>query len=147
LLPELPGILSWAIEGWRRLTERGSFVMPASSADTVQQLEDLGSPIGEFVRDRCIVAAAQMVEASQLFDSWCGWCGDQNRPPGNAGQFGKELHAAVPGIKVAQPRATGRRRVYEGIGLLSGEPKATARARADTRWHTERHQPSPQKLS
>jgi hypothetical protein len=29
----------------------------------------------------------------------------------------RDLHAAVPGIRVSQPRSTGRRRVYNGIGL------------------------------
>jgi putative DNA primase/helicase len=147
LLPELPGILSWAIEGWRRLSERGSFVMPASSANDLQQLEDLGSPIKVFVRDHCDLGAGHTVEARVLFESWRDWCCQQNRNPGTAEQFGKDLRAAVPGIKVAQPRATGRRRVYEGIGLLSDEPKATALARADTRWRTERGRPSPQKLA
>jgi putative DNA primase/helicase len=41
LLPELPGILNWAIVGRLRLKERGRFIMPASSAEMVGQFEDL----------------------------------------------------------------------------------------------------------
>ena len=33
LIAELPGILLWAIEGWKRLRERGHFVQPASADD------------------------------------------------------------------------------------------------------------------
>jgi putative DNA primase/helicase len=122
LLTELPGILNWAIEGWRRLNERGYFVMPASSLDTVQQLEDLGSPIGAFVRDCCIVDAGRAVEASELFTAWCSWCMMRNRDPGTTEQFGKDLRAAVPGLRVSQPRVGGRRpRTYNGIGLLPAE--------------------------
>jgi putative DNA primase/helicase len=117
LLPELPGILNWAVEGWRRLNERGHFVMPRSSADAVQQLEDLGSPIGAFVRDCCVIDAVHVVEVSELFNVWSRWCMMQNRDAGTAEQFGKDLHAAVPGIRVSQPRSTDRRRVYNGIGL------------------------------
>jgi putative DNA primase/helicase len=118
LLTELPGILNWAIDGWRRLNGRGFFEMPKSSADAVEQLEDLVSPVGAFVRDYCVIAAGRTVEAAILFVAWCKWCKIQNRNPGTAEQFGKDLHAAVPGIKVTQPRtATGRPRVYEGIGL------------------------------
>src|SRR5262249_6708294 len=58
LMMERSAILNWAIAGWRRLIERGFFATPTSSADAVRELEDLGSPIGAFVRERCIVAAA-----------------------------------------------------------------------------------------
>jgi P4 family phage/plasmid primase-like protien len=44
LLTELPGVLNWAIEGWRRLQERGHFVQPESAADAVRVMEDLSSP-------------------------------------------------------------------------------------------------------
>jgi phage/plasmid-associated DNA primase len=38
LLAELPGILLWAIEGWRRLNGRGHFVVPRSSRELVDPL-------------------------------------------------------------------------------------------------------------
>jgi putative DNA primase/helicase len=84
-----------------------------------------------FVRDHCDLGAGHTVEARVLFASWCNWCYQENRHPGTAGQFGKDLRAAVPGIKMTQPRP-GRRRVYEGIGLLSDNPKATALTRVGT---------------
>jgi putative DNA primase/helicase len=118
LVKELPGVLNWAIEGWRRLNARGYFEMPKSSADAVRQLEDLGSPINAFVRDHCVVGAGRTIEIGTLFFFWFDWCKTQNRNPGTAEQFGKDLHAAVPGVKVSQRRmATGRIRYYEGIAL------------------------------
>lgn len=68
LLTERPAILNWAIAGWRRLTERGYFVTPASSADAVRELEDLGSPIGAFVRERCVVGSGRTVETTRLYE-------------------------------------------------------------------------------
>jgi putative DNA primase/helicase len=50
LLTELPGILNWSIAGWHRLIKRGHFLQPGSALDAVRQLEDLGSPIGAFLR-------------------------------------------------------------------------------------------------
>jgi putative DNA primase/helicase len=119
LLTERSAILNWAIAGWRRLTERGYFVSPASSADAVRELEDLGSPIGAFVRERCIIAPGRAVETTQLYEVWCDWCRQQGRDhAGSAQTFGRDLRAAVPGFKVRQPRGgDGRRRLYEGIGL------------------------------
>src|SRR5277367_6492906 len=55
LLGELPGILNWAIEGPRRLRERGHFVQPASSAEMIELLEDVASPIRRFVKECCEV--------------------------------------------------------------------------------------------
>src|SRR5262249_8172089 len=46
LLAERPGILLWAIEGWRRLRERRRFVQPAGGDELREQLEDIASPVG-----------------------------------------------------------------------------------------------------
>ena len=50
LRSELPGILNWALAGLTRLRERGRFVIPQSSLDALQQMEDLASPVAAFVR-------------------------------------------------------------------------------------------------
>jgi putative DNA primase/helicase len=119
LLPERPGILNWSIVGWRRLNERGYFQMPKSSADAIQQLEELGSPILAFLSERCVIEPGQEVEIILLFDVWRAWCMARNRNPGSEEVFGRDLHAAVPGLRVSQRRtSTGRRvRFYQGIGL------------------------------
>ncbi len=43
LLTEMPGILNWAIEGWRALRRKGHFTVPRSSEQISQQLADLSS--------------------------------------------------------------------------------------------------------
>jgi putative DNA primase/helicase len=134
LLRELPAILNWAIDGWRRLNGRGYFEMPKSSADAVEQLEDLGSPVGAFVRERCVVAPGRTVEVAMLFAMWSDWCEMQNRNPGTEAQFGKDLHAAVPGIKVMQPRtATGRPGSMTGSDSNRPRRNEPGLARAGTR--------------
>jgi hypothetical protein len=67
LLTELPGILNWSIAGWQRLSERRHFVQPNSALDPVRQLEDLGSPIGAFIREECEVGPGYSVETHRLF--------------------------------------------------------------------------------
>jgi putative DNA primase/helicase len=119
LLTELPGILNWTIAGWRRLTERGHFLQPRSALDAVRQLEDLGSPIGAFLRERCIIGAEHSVGVSRLFAAWEQWCKTQGRDhPGTAQSFGRDLRAAIPGVKVTQPRdGEERSRFYQGLRL------------------------------
>lgn len=119
LLRELPGIFAWALDGWERLQERGRFVQPETSADAIRELEDLGSPVNAFVRERCEVAPGRGVAAKALFAAWQMWCQEEGREhAGTAATFGRDLRAAVPGLKMTQPRVGGEQvRFYEGIGL------------------------------
>ncbi len=119
LLGELPGILLWAMAGWKRLRQRGHFVPPDSGAQAVSDLEDLSSPIGAFVRECCVVEPGAEVFVRDLFDRWKTWCDEKGRKePGTEQVFGRDLRAAVPGIDDRQKRTpSGRPRIYVGIRL------------------------------
>jgi putative DNA primase/helicase len=119
LVAELPGILNWAIAGWQRLTSRGYFDPPASSAEAVQDLEDLSSPIGAFLREQCIIRPGRTVLVAHLFAKWQEWCAKQGRDhPGTVQSFGRDLRTTVPSIRVIQPRTDDARgRCYDGVGL------------------------------
>jgi putative DNA primase/helicase len=127
LLAELPGILLWAIEGWRRLRERGRFVQPESGLQLVESMEDLASPIGEFVRERCEVGAGHEAPVKDLFAAWKAWCEEKGRKePGTEASFGRDLRAAVPHLDHRRPRTDGGRlRVYVGIRLAAVEGMET----------------------
>jgi putative DNA primase/helicase len=119
LLGELPGILLWSIEGWRRLRERGCFVQPKASAQLVTDLEDLASPIGAFLRERCELRPDHEVEVQLLYGRWKAWCeGRGIERPGSEQMFGRNLRAAVPYLDIRQARDDGERcRIYTGIRL------------------------------
>lgn len=120
LLLELPGILNWAVAGWQRLQKRGCFIQPTSSEAAIQELEDLGSPIGVFIRERCDVGTGHEVLCAQLFIRWQDWCAANGRDhPGTAQSFGRDLRAAVPGLLTYQPHEKdgSRPRYFKGISL------------------------------
>jgi putative DNA primase/helicase len=119
LLNELPGILNWAIAGWAGLASFGRFRQPTSATEAVEQLEDLSSPISAFVRERCEIGAAYSVSVIGIFNAWTEWCMAQGREhAGTAQSFGRDLRAAVPGLKTARPREGGGRvREYQGLRL------------------------------
>jgi putative DNA primase/helicase len=119
LLVETSAILRWAIEGWRRLQERGHFVQPDSGRMLINDLEDLSSPIGAFIRERCEVSSLQEAFVRDLFDSWRNWCEEKGRrETGNEQTFGRDLRAAVPALDIRQARTEDHRvRIYVGIGL------------------------------
>lgn len=121
-VPELPGILNWALDGRDRLYARGRFTQPESSATVIREFEDLGSPIGAFLRDRCEVGPGHEVMAQRLFESWKAWCRDNGRDnPGTVQTFGRNLRAALPWMGQSFPRVVGKRvQYYEGLRLQEG---------------------------
>lgn len=119
LLRELPGVLLWALAGLDRLRSRGHFIPPPSALEAQRELEDLGSPIGAFLRERCTLQPGASVRTDFLYQAWCEWCREQGRDhPGTVQSFGKDLGAAVAGLAVKQHRdTTGVHRHYEGLRL------------------------------
>jgi putative DNA primase/helicase len=116
LLAELPGILNWAIAGWRRLRERGHFVQPSSVEETLADLEDLASPVGAFVRERCVIGAGHRIWVDRLYSAWKTWCEEDGRTSVTTKQtFGRDLLAAVAGITCRRNSIQGR--FYEGLDL------------------------------
>ena len=120
LLGELPGILNWSIAGWHRLRARGHFLQPGSSAEAIRDLEDLGSPIGAFLRECCDVGPGLAVGCDRLFEDWKRWCMAQGRDhPGTVQSFARDLRTAVPGLGAERPRLQdgSRERRYLGVAL------------------------------
>lgn len=120
LLTELPGILLWSIEGWRRLSEQGWFTQPGSGQDMLDAFGDLTSPVSEFLRDRCEVSSAAEVVVADLYEEWKRWCEEKGRKePGTIQVFGRDLGATVPTLKRVQLR-DGEQRVwaYRGVGSV-----------------------------
>ncbi len=119
LLAELPGIFLWAVAGWQALRERGRFVQPQRSAELLGELQDLSSPIGAFVRERCIVDPAASCPVDLLYAEWKSFCesGGKLRPTDKA-TFGRDLLAAVPTVRKQRQRiGEDRERTYVYVGV------------------------------
>ena len=116
LTEELPAIFNWSLDGLQRLRGRGRFQSPATSREAIQELEDLASPVGAFMRDRCAVGADLSVAAADLYRAYRLWCEEHGRQAINQQLFGRDLRAVRPGI---HRRRLGAERVptYVGIGL------------------------------
>jgi putative DNA primase/helicase len=124
LLPELPGILNWALEGLDRLTRRGYFQQPKSAASWAQDLADTTTPLSRFLRERCRVRPGGFVECRALYFAWCDWCrSNGEKQVGTTQDLGTALRALVPGVTTGQRRDPTdwqkRLRVYVGLELLS----------------------------
>ncbi len=117
LATELPGIFNWSVAGWKRLQERGHFTSPASVADLVEDIQDAGSEIGQFVKERCTVTAGAKVPKDDLYDDWKRWCESEGkREPGTKNVFARQLRAYVPTLRSGRP-TLGEGRVHYFLGI------------------------------
>ncbi len=119
LLPELPGIILWALDGLANLQARGHFISPESSRELAEEMIEQSSPISAFVAEKCVVHPDAAVDRNDLFAVWKTWCQSQGMEhPGTMVTFGRRLSAAFPSIGRSQPRDSGTRlNMYTGIRL------------------------------
>lgn len=114
---ELPGILNWALEGLKRLRERGHFQMPKSSEDALRQLTELASPATAFLSEWCDVGTQYEIGIEELYSAYKAWCDAAGHKAQSVHVLGKDLRALIPRLTVARPRAGGKRRRYIGVKL------------------------------
>lgn len=99
LIPELPGILNWALEGRRRLFQQG-FTLPESTKARIREFERDGSPILEFIHECCEVGEQHEVECPELLQRYIDFTGECTSPKA----FALELRSS--GTPVAHVRSS-----------------------------------------
>jgi putative DNA primase/helicase len=128
LTAELPGIFNWALDGLKRLTERGRFVQPTSSLETVRTQRENASPVTTFVEESCVTGEGHWVVKAALFEAWKTWCMANNvQAVGTTAQFATDLYAAVAGVSDGKQRriAGTPMRCFGGITLRTPEGMMT----------------------
>jgi putative DNA primase/helicase len=137
LLPELGGIVQWALEGYRRLEKAGRFTTPASDADDRMELRQNSAPVTEFLADACIDTDDVDAETPrrEVWQAYVAWCQETGSAQMDQQQFGPAL--AGSGHPAHRPRTgDGTRGVwkYRGLQLRDSE---TAAARAQRLWGSD----------
>ncbi len=119
LFAELPGILLWAIQGWKRLRQFGRFIQPRTSTQLIEEMEALASPVSVFVRDCCRVGDDENVDRQDLYNAYRKWADVNGKGHiEDAAGFGRALRAVLPTIKDEWHRVfEKKRRYYRGVGL------------------------------
>lgn len=120
-MPELAGILNWALDGGDRLRRRGYFRLPASSRESIQKLEDLASPARAFLREWCVVGADERSNVKTLFKAYKAWADENGHKAAPEHVFGKDLHSLVPRLKTS---GGGAKRTYVGVALSDAGQEA-----------------------
>ncbi|UXT64192.1 hypothetical protein FY133_00840 [Agrobacterium tumefaciens] len=71
---ELPGILNLAIEGYRRIVQRGNhFEKPKAVLKAGEKWFNEANPVATFLNERCERATGAMESTGALYDAFCAW--------------------------------------------------------------------------
>ena len=107
LMAEMPGILNWALAGWKTLKARGKFEQPQSSKETAQELADLASPLLVWLRERCELGQEYRTPTDEVFADWRHWSRVNGHGEGGTNsEFGTKLRQAGVG------KAQNKKRYY-----------------------------------
>jgi putative DNA primase/helicase len=118
LKAELPGILLWAIEGWRSLRESGRFAEPKTGEELKGDILESSSPIQAFIAECCVIDSRARADKDELFQLWEQWSRARCDERITKAEFGKKLFEAQPQVRNFRPRIEGKRLwLYTGIGL------------------------------
>jgi putative DNA primase/helicase len=131
LSQELPGILNWSLDGLYRLTvtNQNRFTFLESADEAIVAMRDLASPVGAFVRERCVVGPDKQVAVDELYKAFKDWAEENEQPKSSKAVFGRRpwrrafasrgsgaAGIAVPSIR-AFPCKRGVRSISDGHAL------------------------------
>ena len=112
LKTELPGILTWAVQGcldW----QRNGLGVPAEVRDATNSYRDEMDILGGFLNDCCILDRRVRASAKDLYIKYKLWAVDNDEQPISQQMFGRRL--ADRGLQRA--KTTGGLFAWRGIGL------------------------------
>jgi putative DNA primase/helicase len=123
---ELPGLLNWALQGLKRLEERGRFVEPAASAGVRENLDEAANPLGVFTEEKLSFREGATVKVSDVFAAYNQWAGKTDGDRAAMTQFGINLSTATGGKLRKVKKMVGGERTYYYMNVeLVADPLST----------------------
>jgi putative DNA primase/helicase len=121
LLPELPGILIWSLQGWKRLKRQRAFTIPNSSTELREDADALASPVKVWAEECCELQPDEWTATADLYQSYKVWSERRGRDRiGAQEHFVRDMLAALPMLtKLRKREGTSRAHGYNGIRVLS----------------------------
>jgi putative DNA primase/helicase len=113
LKAELPGILTWAVEGARLWHAEGLGIPDEIRVATESYRADMDY-LGDFFTDRCVLEPAAQVGSGALFNAYEAWCRDTGEKVMSGRAFGLRLKD-----RGFTPSRTKQGRLWTGVRLRS----------------------------
>jgi len=90
ILPELPGILNWAVKGCLKWQKEGINIPGKSLAETEDYRDEM-DVVQRFLDETCIIGDIYTIKVGDLYQRFCTWCSKSGDRPGTSIKFGKKL--------------------------------------------------------
>lgn len=119
LFDDASGIFNLAMDGLRRMMDRGRFDPPAAALEATQQLHDAADPFMLWMDDdeNVHVGAEESSPTSDVYGRYSRWCRRNGYSPLASGPFGQRLKQQ--GITRTRPRdGLSRTWRYQGISVV-----------------------------
>lgn len=128
LATELPGILTWALEGADRLWSReGRFTIGEAVQRSIEDAERQASPIKAFAADHLVIGSGDeteppMATKDEVYEVYELWCASEGFMAKGKSVFFRDLLAAYPGLlETGRHRVDGKQRqMLRGARMRSG---------------------------
>lgn len=114
LARELPGILLWALDGLKRLRERGDFITVKSVEQSLVDAQENGSDILRFWNENMVSNESSVVLMSDVFERYLTWAETENLHfRADRATFARGVKAAVRVQATRRKRSGVPVRIYE----------------------------------
>lgn len=111
LLGELPGILNWALDGYRQWQE-GGLNKPAAVIVATEEYREESDPLRDFLSERCVSGEGRRESATALYSAYRSWCNDNGETVRSKKWLGGGLRER--GFHAVKSHGT---MVYHGLSL------------------------------
>jgi len=123
---ELDGIFLWALNGLKRLRDRGYFEESASMLNVKDEYRKENNNVIIFVEEMCVLDAHDDISKDDLYQAYNNWCLDSGYRPLSKITFGRELIRQYASVNKGRSSFA---RTWKGIRLrregevdVSGRP-------------------------
>jgi P4 family phage/plasmid primase-like protien len=109
----MPGILNWAVAGYRRQRDAGKFTRPKRCEEAKRQLRLESNPALGYVTEELVADPdARDLPSSDLYEGYRNWCATNGYKPLGAIMFGKEVKRKFRDAESKTRKVSGKHAKY-----------------------------------
>jgi putative DNA primase/helicase len=113
---EGPGILTWALEGQRRVKKRGGFLIPKAVKDATEEFGLSNDVPKSFVQEACMTSKECEEQAGPLYKAYRHYCLEHGHQPMSAKSVAKEWKRLGFGTRINRMRV-----LSESLAFAAGD--------------------------